>query len=304
MAYFIGTADSLQDLLNKVAAHAQTLGWTTDRRSDDEWCCHNGEGFWSIKLKPATGDWELCGNTGFDTAASWDNQPGNSRLNTAYPTRTKATRFALGNGPYSRYHLFATRRYLHLQVEIASGSYRPMMIGTLDRRGLAYQGGQYVCGCYIDTGYKTLNYYRHEYPFDSYGGYSSNSEGRIRIAGVDELPEWFRFYYSASEYRAIGLGRGYYDSFHPASLLVESSANALNGETILTPCSIYIFGKQERTRYIGDVPDFAVCRMDYLAAGERIVAGSDEWIVLPLIQRGEDSQDYSGMVGYAYRVVA
>ncbi|MED5072470.1 hypothetical protein T4Y61_30580, partial [Pseudomonas aeruginosa] len=61
----------------------------------------------------------------------------------------------------------------------------------------------------------------------------------------------------------------------------------------------------QRSRYIGEAPDFGLCRMDFLAPGDSITIGTDTWRVFPLLQRGtaNDFGNTSALVGYAFRVV-
>jgi len=73
---------------------------------------------------------------------------------------------------------------------------------------------------------------------------------------------------------------------------------------LLIPCTIYTVGAENRTRMIGEVPDFRVCRMDYLSAGDSVIVGSETWRVFPPVERTASDSQGSGLVGYAYKVVA
>ncbi|HBP0813856.1 TPA: hypothetical protein L5Q57_007016, partial [Pseudomonas aeruginosa] len=165
MAYFTGTANNPSDLLGKLRAHAETLGWVTDRASASEWLCHNADGYWSFNA--GTNQWLLTGNTGFDNSKAWNAQPGNSVQNTPYSS-TGPTEAQLSAGPYSRYHLFGTAAYLHLHVEIAAGQFRPVLVGSLNKRSVGYVGGQYVCGSFIYTPGQALTNNWSSHPFDGY----------------------------------------------------------------------------------------------------------------------------------------
>ena len=87
--------------------------------------------------------------------------------------------------------------------------------------------------------------------------------------------------------------------------LIDASANELNSSTNVVPCAIYAFGAQQRSRYVGEVPDFGLCNMAFLAPGDPLVVGSDTWRVYPLLQRGTatDFGSTSAWVGYCFRVV-
>jgi len=300
MSYFTGTANDPADLLLKLKSHAESIGWMTDRSSASEWCCHNHAGYWSMEAKDNRLD--LCGNTGFDAALSWHEQPGSSKLHHEHYNKQSLTWYYLGAGPFVTFHLFATIDYLHVVTEVASGQFRPLFIGSLNKRGIVYEGGHYICAM-APYNYSDFNLYTNWnfYPFDSVSG-ESWTNSYIRVDGQDGAPspDWLSFHSQGTSRYAIGLGRGYRNNtYHPSSLLVYTAANALTGGTLLIPCTIYTSGAQSRTRFIGEVPDFAVCRMDYLAPGDTVTVGSDNWRVFPPAQRGADSE----LVGYAYKVI-
>ncbi|HCF1784966.1 MULTISPECIES: hypothetical protein [Pseudomonas] len=306
MAYFTGTANNPADLLAKLRVHAESLGWVTDRASASEWLCHNADGYWSFNA--GSNQWQLAGNTGFDNALAWNAQPGNSVQNNPYSSKGP-TIAQLSGGPLTRYHLFATAAYLHLHVEIAAGQFRPVMIGSLNKRGVGYTGGQYVCGSFIYTPGQALTNNWSSHPFDGYHIQYSNSSCMLRLDGLDggPSPEWLPFDYTTNvPRRVVGPGRGNYSSqYHPDVGLIDASANELNSSTTPVPCAIYAFGAQQRSRYVGEVPDFGLCNMAFLAPGDPLVVGSDTWRVYPLLQRGtaSDFGNTSAWVGYCFRVL-
>ncbi len=306
MAYFTGTANNPSDLLGKLRTHAETLGWVTDRASASEWLCHNADGYWSFNA--GSNQWQLAGNTGFDNGLAWNAQPGSSVQNNPYSSK-EATIAQLSAGPFTRYHLFATAAYLHLHVEIAAGQFRPVMIGSLNKRGVAYTGGQYVCGSFIYSPGQALTNNWSSHPFDGYHIRYSGGGSVLRLDSLDgsPSPDWLPFDYTTNvSRRVVGPGRGNYSSqYHPDVGLIDASANELNSSTNVVPCAIYAFGAQQRSRYIGEAPDFGLCRMDFLAPGDSITIGTDTWRVFPLLQRGtaSDFGNTSALVGYAFRVV-
>jgi len=318
MAYFSGSADTSPQLLARLAAHAGSLGWQTDRLDEAQWYFHNRDGFWSLSVHSATQDWYLAGNTGYDAGKGWSEQPGSSVGNLATNRRKDGVRFSIGPGPFHRYHLFATEHYLHLHLQRGQESFRACLIGMLDKQGIAYTGGQYVCSTYIhnDNENNKLDNTDNVFPFDSVGG-GNQTHGhyaRIRIDALPERPspDWLGFgknsgFSSPQPYntpRACGLGRGYLsDSEHPASLLVETSANNLTDGTVLVPCTIFVTDRGGRSRYIGRVRDFAVCHMDYLAPGATVTHRDEIWRVFPPVKKNLDPNVSSGLVGYAYKVV-
>ncbi|WP_305826172.1 hypothetical protein, partial [Pseudomonas aeruginosa] len=215
----------------------------------------------------------------------------------------------LSGGPFTRYHLFATAAYLHLHVEIAAGQFRPVMIGSLNKRGVEYSGGQYVCGSVIYQAGQMLTSSWSCHPFDGYHVRYSDGGCVLRVDGLDggPSPDWLPFDYTTNiPRRVIGPGRGNYRSqYHPDVGLIDASANELNSSTTTVPCAIYAFGAQQRSRYVGEVPDFGICNMAFLAPGDPLVVGSDTWRVYPLLQRGTatDFDSTSAWVGYCFRVV-
>ncbi|MEE3571819.1 hypothetical protein QO172_29860, partial [Pseudomonas aeruginosa] len=109
----------------------------------------------------------LTGNTVFDDSKVWNAQPGNSARTTP-SSSTGPTEAQLSAGPYSRYHLFGTAAYLHLHVEITAGQFRPVLVGSLNKRSVGYVGGQYVCGSFIYTPGQALTNNWSSHPFDGY----------------------------------------------------------------------------------------------------------------------------------------
>ncbi|HBO9129166.1 TPA: hypothetical protein L5D45_006828, partial [Pseudomonas aeruginosa] len=212
MAYFTGTANNPADLLAKLRVHAESLGWVTDRASASEWLCHNADGYWSFNA--GSNQWQLAGNTGFDDGLAWNAQPGNSVQNNPYSSK-EATIAQLSAGPFTRYHLFATAAYLHLHVEIAAGQFRPVMIGSLNKRGVGYTGGQYVCGSFLYSSGQALTNNWSSHPFDGYHIRYSGGGSMLRLDSLDggPSPEWLPFDYTTNvARRVVGPGRGNYSS--------------------------------------------------------------------------------------------
>nr|WP_247738990.1 hypothetical protein [Pseudomonas aeruginosa] len=128
------------------------------------------------------------------------------------------------------------------------------------------------------------------HPFDGYHIQYTGNSCMLRLDSLDggPSPEWLPFDYATNlPRRVVGPGRGNYSGqYHPDVGLIDASANELNSSTTPVPCAIYAFGAQQRSRYVGEVPDFGLCNMAFLAPGDPLVVGSDTWRVYPLLQRG------------------
>lgn len=307
MAYFTGTANNPADLVGKIAAHLGTVsGWVTDRLNASDWCFHNADGYWSAAWD-TTGLY-VVGNTGFDNAQGYNAQPGRSSLNTPAVTYDRTpTVTNLTAGPYTKYHLFATAQYWHLVLEVSAGVFRHCMVGTLDKMGIPYTGGQYLTAMFSYSG-QWLNHSYASFPFD--GGHGTQSgvglSGRIRCDNVDgrPSPDWpvFASNSEAGEPRAMGIGRGGIGwQYHPDSIRVAYSANNLTESPLVIPCTIYVQAAQSRMRLIGQVRDFGVLNIRDVAAGDVITVGTDEWMVFPIMARGPTGVSDTGHAGYAYK---
>jgi hypothetical protein len=332
MSYTTGSADSYLDLLGKIKSIAEAQGWVTRSWGNGIWLVSSADGnanysvtvvntdaqpFWGYNsmgpciaisncksLNPNLGPWA---------------QPGQD-FASGKESRTAILYFGI-NGPFAKYHAFVTSQYIHVVVEAITGTFGHIVMGNIDKDGAVYDGGSYNAASQV---YRSVN---NEAPAsDSSNGnglggpfamfpftnrYPYYSASRIRIENVDNLgsPSCDNFYSVGQNYEGTSIGPwnagwtsdGYFAE-HPDSGLVAGSANTLGGNTMMIPAAIYHFGAQGRIRYMGVIPDHAVCDMKFLAPGDVVTYGTDEWMVFPTFRKGTQSASSTLNAGVAYRL--
>lgn len=345
MSYTTGSADSYQDLLLKIKSIAVAAGWVTlaDDSAGSYWVCQDAAGTGRFILRNITSDENtniysysqngpammVSGFTGtWDSSRGFYNQVGQDFLNTRYASnKVCLLHFEQYAGPFAKYYAFVGAAYIHIVIEVVTGTFAHLMIGTLDKDGTTYDGGQYCQASFyyysVTTNQDSSNSIAGNgmsglysaYPFS--GKYPYYSQQFLRVENVDDAasPAWDYFYSTQGsdatygQRTAFGLGYtlGYTQSYgefnHPMAGLVGASNNALNNSTMLVPHSIYHQGAQSRFRYLGLVPDQAVCNMAFLAAGDVLTFGEEEWMVFPCYRKGTVTRDSTLNIGYAFKIV-
>ena len=248
------------------------------------------------------------------------NQPGQD-FRTGKESKTAIFTFRIA-GPYVRYWAFATGQYIHVVVEGISGTFGHILFGQIDKDGAVFDGGAYNAASFnyrpinddgtVNDGTQngiSGNYAM--YPFSS--KYPFYAASRIRVQNVDNLvaPSADNFLNVGSDTTVEGSAIGPwlsgrsdlgYNQYHPDSGLVAASANELGGNTMIVRAAIYHWGAQQRTRYIVVIPDHAVCNMQFVAPGDILTFGNDEWMVFPAYRKGTVGYTSSLNAGVAYRL--
>jgi len=249
-------------------------------------------------------------STGFDGGEAWDAQPGapdwgDSNKQTAHTNDIRP-------GPFA-YRLVADSSpdYLYAIAEVDPGIYKHLLFGSLDKCG-AWTGGDFCAGAswacyspYINDGRSVY----HSPPFDSQLIHSDYGAGPSHLRAESE---WKRFWGTAGAgwHRAGSVVRAevagvtsagdpnLFDLFRYAL-----NAAALNGQTELSPLHVWAEKASGNWFYAGTVPGVRSVRMDALISGQVITIGSDDWLIVPLIQRnGASGTPNSYTEGLAYRI--
>lgn len=336
MSYTTGSADSYADLLAKIRVIGEAAGWVTKAANATGWVVSSADGnanyvvaivssndstntpFWNYNSFGPCIAVSNCKS--IDVGASLWNQPGQD-FRDGKDSHTACLCFGNGvAGPFAKFYAFATDQYIHVVVEAITGTFGHLLMGNLDKDGAVYDGGSYngATQCYrpvnsditqSDSTGNGLSQPFALYPF-SYR-YPYNSASRVRVENVDNIGvnKCDVFYDTSGTTEGVALGpwasgwnsNGYL-STHPDCGLVEASANNLGGNTMMIPTAIYHYGAQGRLRYIGVIPDQAVCNMQFLAPGDIITYGTDEWQVFPVLRKGTDSLNGTLNAGVAYRI--
>lgn len=313
MAYLVGSSDSLNDLLSKLRAFAETLGWVTNFSSTTRWDCQSPLGdMFGAQIQNSTYGYGYSsiyfyGYESYSPGLLPTQQLGSSFANG--PEYKRATEFCPRyQGPYTRHYFYGSDAYLHVVVEIQSGIFGHFSIGRLDRKGIAYSGGQYLQA----TNWVT--------DFDSYGmqesagtwsrmNYSDSGGSRlwdrsrsnqVQVKGSHGFPQvwWTNL--------VTGAGAAPYPR-HPDAALLTAGGNEFASRPMLVPNRVLCMEDTAtggRTFVLGETRDFAVVNISRSQPGDILIYGEDRWQVFPgyrmPLPRPYPEYNTSGTTGYAY----
>lgn len=319
MPYETGTATGVADLISKIATFAAANGWTI--HSNGARTAGAGSGGTAVLLSRGAVFGAFLGNNG----AGGTSDPGpwievyQFESFSAGSTETQPNKsINLFNnwmaGPYVAYHFFtppagATNPYLHIVVEVQSGSYRHFGIGQIRRFGNFTNGVyNYVTAWDFGTFINNSTASSHSGPFDGGGSNQSRSDTRIRVDFGGASPQWGVVGQSATapnirvdaQTRVGATGAGINTSL-PYSICGPSG---FTGRTPLTPIMLWAWRDtvSQLRHPIGYPEDIRVLRMDNFQPNDTITIGADTWRVFPFVRRnGTAGQQNSGLSGFAYR---
>lgn len=215
-------------------------------------------------------------------------------------------------GPLAGYHLFITEDYVHLAVEVVTGSFTHMCFGTIDKAG-PFNGGDYVTGTAWTYRYwydynkssemnSPTSYYNATL-FDSYMNlgspyYQDCNNARIRFDADGAVGNWLSF------------GGGACGFMRNDSLVWNTLGNrnpsTFNTMSPLLPSIITALRPSGGYAIMGTVKDVRAINITNYQPKDIITLGNDEWMVFPMIRKGTGTyrEAVSGNLGIAYRKVA
>lgn len=296
MAYQTGTAGGLVEFVEKFRLFGESIGWLTNKSGAGVWYCRDATSslYFAMEREPTQQAriLNVVGTTGYDSGASLVDQPGVTSQGTFGPVR-KVTTLQLtpaDNGEQGAYWFFGTSTYLHAVWRRPTGLYVHLQIGTLDKKGMNYSGGQYTQANGI--------FYNVAQKYTPVWGDSDYNDPALRLSGFDT--------FTGIMVHPYGLGNGRF-ARHPDNALVAASANAFTGDTVLVPNRVMAEGSNRRRWYVGETPDFAVVSMFFCNPEQILTYGAEEWQVFPCYKKGRLGDNsipsqWSTDIGYAYRV--
>lgn len=316
--YETGAASSVTDLLDKLRIFATANGWTQNFFGTRT----TGSGQALQLTKGAMACTFIA-----DTSAGTSADPGNyfgayqhDTYNAGNGTENQANKSlqCLANGmtgPYVAYHFMTGSEggsdYLYVVVEVTSGTYKHAGVGKLVGMG-ALTNGHFAFGCrwgYGSTPISDPLAAYHAWPFDSgESGFRGGPATQVRADCDGVTPRWYDFSSGVSYgnragggVRAVGSALGTLRGTVYGPTLY--GASAITGRTTLVPCMIYGERTSNLASILGYAPGMRWVKLDYIAPGDILTLGADQWKVFPVIRKnGSAGQVNSGLYGYAYKV--
>lgn len=325
MSYEIGTATSPADLLDKIRVVALARGWTVNNNSNPTVSTHwlalqNGVNCFNLLSDTSVGNLPQlggfiygCQSTGYDSGATWEFQPGTSRIESYLTSHTRANKLT---GPFTSYRIFSGDNYIHVVVETEPGIFTHIAMGVLSKYG-TYVGGGYLSmsSWYEEAGSTNYpNHNSHAYLFDwDAGDYSYTHNPTILRVDVDANNYFYNTPYVSTK-RVTGLIRLGSNVDIPEIerqnwVGFNRTPNAFNLVTPLMPSVLSVSRGSGLYSPAGEVPDFRVVNMERYNAGDVVTFGADEWVILPAKSNTLTYNVYdsaipsSGNYGYAYKKV-
>lgn len=299
--YSTGTAASATAVLQALATFATSAGWTVNNNAAEAsgWWLSLQKGSTYINLwVDTTGNNINCyGATGFAVGGGHAGQASTSPVNICNP----------GAGPYVGYHFFSTTsgaNYLHVVIEISSGVFRHIHVGSV--QGI---GGAAPCTYIEASNWTTTSVSQGQNFPDSASNYVpwGTFASSVNIAGfigltVDSTFRWFSTKNSTPA-RKISLPQ----TNGVLRNSITRSPNTFNGLTVLLTMPIFV----ERAAgniysWIGDVPDMRAINITNVNPKDEITIGTDVWKCFPVCAKNSTINTIgagpsSGIYGYAFK---
>lgn len=318
MAYETGTANNINDLLDKFRLFAISQGWTANRwvtaGSGRELCIQKGSAFFNFRsvnnettiINGSSGSGRfglsLNGSDGFSSGAAWDRQPG-------YPLRTSSTNGDQGHaftptffsaGPYPAYHFFAPDdKSLYAVLEVVTGTFLHWGVGSLDLFNPAAPGGGrffYGTGGHypltatsgtvwlavdVDSSSVALELVPgRQADYNTTGNNFCGSFLRCAFGSFDNWAGSGRTPAATHMFEAWQ-GGGCHDR-----VLRDYSPSPMNGIGLLTPNIAAVNRNNEFLQPVGVFPGLRYMDMTNYLPGDEFTFGSDTWKVFPWFQKG------------------
>jgi hypothetical protein len=319
MAYETGTANNINDLLDKFRLFAIAQGWSVNRwatvGSGRELCIQKGSAFFNFRsvnnettvINGSSGagryGLNMNGSDGYDGGSAWDRQPG-------YPLRTSSTGGDQGHvftptffsaGPYPAYHFFAPDdKTLYGVLEVVTGTFLHWGLGSLDLfNGAAPGGGRFIYGTggsypstatsgsvwlasTADNGSYALELVPGRFADYAATSGSACSGGHLRCAfgSFDNWAGSGKIPNNTNQFECWQ-GGGVHDR-----VLRDYSPSTLNGIGLLTPMTASVNRANEYLQPVGVFPGIRYMDMTNYLPGDEFTFGSDTWKVFPWFQKG------------------
>jgi len=331
MAFETGTATDLEDLLAKLSTFIQANGWT-----EDELDTVGGDFAFSKGGIFVSGRWDTASPSLFSLyqATAFDGTgtlPGDHTGDSGNGYNTDGSHLITNldnerhvdlesNGPYPGYWFFendSSPAYVHVVVEVATGSYVHFGFGEISKNG-QWTGGEYCYG-FFHASTSTLFTASSTFVLDGFMNSSSGTDelrsATMRASGLPSEPAssvWAVVWGNAGQtlqgLDTAGNGRKFFSGGYRAGPIAESMGNfsgsAQTGLVPLYPIVIFYghgnLGSTSEAGFgyqMGRMADVRGVGMRHFAGGQTIAIGTDTWYLFPAHRR--DSGAASGTTGFS-----
>ncbi len=341
--YETGTATSQTDLINKLQIFAVANGYTLDNYDAGNRFCSISRSadnlymtfYWNATDTIAM--YQALAYSGGSAQTPWtqtdDSGNGHSTLGLIDRGRQVS---AIGNGPYTAYHFFATTNpyCIYAVVEFSPGLYRHFGFGMIAKQE-TWTGGAWVAGHLWNPGGST--------PFDYYASagngahsvlldgalnqnvnyakvYNTSAGGTLHCEGLpgqDGSSKWGHCIYNEVADAYVGTDRGSNPRvrigggcrYGPALSMYGPHLPDLSAGSIpIIPMEVFYNrgeGSEDGWYHLGTTPDMGHIHLHGIDPGQALTVGSDIWLAFPAVRKssvGGTNQESDNM-GITYKKV-
>jgi hypothetical protein len=307
MSYQLTNATNVEDLIDKIATFAVTAGWT-ERRNDlvstNRTVTLQKSGANIHLYNTSTDLLRVNASVGYDGGLAANAQPDQAVSNVASN---------VGTGPFPNVFLFADNspaEYVHAVIEIASGIFRMLSFGELEKIG-AYTGGTFfdASAFSTSTSENDMSDNVHHRLFDNGTGHSNSWGGGGVHCDVDGNTNYFAPFRRVADFATPCASGGFWAALSaPADLGYRNrefyfkSVNSMSGTTPLAPVLIRVERTDGYWSDIGTVPGIRFLNMSRFTPSDEFSIGADTWKVFPWLRKGNlsSSESYSQDLAFAF----
>jgi hypothetical protein len=329
VAYQKGTATTLADLLTQLHTFAGANGWTSDQldTAGGSWALHKGNVFvsarWTVATPVAMSMHQALGYTGGNQPGTHPNDSGNgynattSHVTTLLDDERHVS--DIGNGPFLSYHFFeqdSGPAYLHVGVEFATGAFRHLGFGNIEKVG-TWTGGEYCYGHMMggSTNHTPIDISESALLDGLYTATGMPMAATVHCEGLTGQPGAGKWGVIGGTTTAVSTGldtagiareriRGGYRGGPVARSFGVFNGSSLTGLIPMYKIPIWHAESVATTRrhLLGYLPDVRGINIRNFSAGEEVTVGADTYVMLPLGIRTSDNVAYrTYFSGIAYR---
>tara|TARA_R110000796_G_scaffold9118_2_gene31325 strand:+ start:780 stop:1772 length:993 start_codon:yes stop_codon:yes gene_type:complete len=328
MAFELGTAIDLADLISKLSTFSVANGWTEDRRDNVNgiFALSKGQVFVSFRWDPSSPN-ALSIHQATAVLPGAGTEPGDATGDSGNGYNTNSSHadtsldnerhVLLGNGPFPSYHFFeqdSGPAHIYIAAESTTDVFQHFGFGTLKKVGDDWVGGEFAFGqraVNAAAASSTSTAWLLDGVFTSTSTYSAT----VRMTGLPNQPAgsvWGNVWGSVGGTPAddtAGNDKATVQGGFRAGPLTGPwglfSGSKTTGYIPMYSISCFFVDKVSNFVYLmGWMPNVRGVNIASFANKEEVVIGSDTWIMFPAQQRSTVTNDTTtGSMGIAYKKV-